>query len=130
MTTTGQDVRRAVRGLNRQPGFAVTAIVILGLGIGVNTAIFTIFNRFALQPLPVPDPRTIVRLSQAADEEEAERLSYPDYLDLREGVTTIRDLMAAADEVVTLDDAGAPAGVTPARFVSGNYAPSLAEARR
>lgn len=125
MTTTGQDVRQAARGLRRQPGFTATAIVILGLGIGVNTAIFTIFNRFVLQPLPVPDPQTIVRLSQAADEEEAERLSYPDYLDLRDGVTTISDLMAAADEVVTLGDAGAGAGVTPARFVSGNYAQSI-----
>jgi macrolide transport system ATP-binding/permease protein len=56
----GQDVRYALRQLFRSPGFAVTAILVLALGIGLNTAIFTLFDEVAFRPLPVKDSDRIV----------------------------------------------------------------------
>ena len=58
----GQDVRFAWRTLRRAPGFAATAILALGLGIGANTAIFTVINTVLLQPLAYPQADRIVQL--------------------------------------------------------------------
>src|ERR1019366_1383605 len=52
----GQDLRYAVRTLGRSPGFTVTAVLVLAIGIGVNVSAFSMFNMVALQPLPVRDP--------------------------------------------------------------------------
>ncbi|HMD34275.1 MAG TPA: hypothetical protein VKH42_04870, partial [Vicinamibacterales bacterium] len=55
-----RDIRFAVRTLLRAPGFAVVAIATLALGIGANTAIFTLFNAILLQSLPVREPSRLV----------------------------------------------------------------------
>src|SRR5689334_13009021 len=57
-----RDVRYGIRTLTKSPGFALAGIVILGLGIGVNSAIFTIVNAVVLRPLPFPDADRIMRL--------------------------------------------------------------------
>src|SRR5918993_1535116 len=57
-----RDVRYGIRSLIKAPGFALAGIVILGLGIGVNTAIFTVVNAVVLKPLPFADADRIVRL--------------------------------------------------------------------
>ena len=58
----GRDVRHAARGLRRSPGFAATVLVVLALGIGANTAMFSIVYGMLLRPLPYPDPEAIVRV--------------------------------------------------------------------
>ena len=62
----GRDVRLVVRGLRRAPGFAVTVTLILALGIGANTAMFSIVNGVLLRPLPYPEPEAIVRIGETA----------------------------------------------------------------
>lgn len=59
----GQDIPYALRQMRRSPGFAATAIVTLALGIGANTAVFTLTHALLLRNLPVPDPQQLVRLA-------------------------------------------------------------------
>jgi putative ABC transport system permease protein len=62
MQTFMADVRYAVRSLQRTPSFALAVVAVLALGIGANTAIFSILNAVLLRPLPFPEPDRIVRL--------------------------------------------------------------------
>jgi hypothetical protein len=64
LETAMQDVRYALRGLRRSPGFAATAILSLGLGIGANTAIFSFVNALLLKHLPVPESARLVQFAE------------------------------------------------------------------
>jgi len=66
MTTLTQDLRFALRVLRHSPGFTAVAILSMGLGIGANTAIFTLMNAFVLRLLPAPDPEQLVFVERAA----------------------------------------------------------------
>src|SRR5579863_1177889 len=57
----GQDLRYGLRILARSPGFTLTAVLVLAIGIGVNVAAFSLFDMVALKPMPVRDPDSIVR---------------------------------------------------------------------
>src|SRR5687768_5617591 len=63
LETFAQDLRFAVRGLRRNPAFAATAILTLGLGIGANTAIFSLIDAVMLRQLPVARPHELIRLN-------------------------------------------------------------------
>src|ERR1700743_822230 len=62
MNNLAQDVRYALRGLRKSPAFALIAIVTLGLGIGANTAIFTVINAVFFHPIPVKEPARLVQI--------------------------------------------------------------------
>jgi hypothetical protein len=77
-----QHLRYTVRLLRKSPGFAVTAVLILGFGIGLNTAIFSLIDAAMLKPLPFPDPDRLVEVCTPFQQDMLRWPSYPDYLDL------------------------------------------------
>ena len=90
-----KDLRYAVRWLGRSPGFAAVAILSLGLGIGVNTAMFSLVDAVLLRPIPVQDPATLVDVfTSSSDGDEYATTSYPDYLDLKAQNTVFADMIA------------------------------------
>jgi putative ABC transport system permease protein len=91
-----QDVRYAIRMLRRSPGFTATAIAALALGIGANTAIFTVVNTVLLQPLAYPQPDRLVQLELSSAEGNANVTSIPKYVIWREQ-TQVFQVVAAYD---------------------------------
>src|ERR1700761_6767760 len=88
MTTLLQDVRFAFRGLRKSPVFTAVAILSLALGIGANTAIFTLVDQLILRLLPIQDPAGVVLLSAVGrhygGNNGPNAISYPMYQDLRD----------------------------------------------
>jgi macrolide transport system ATP-binding/permease protein len=91
-----QDVRYGARMLRRNPGFTAVAIVTLALGIGVNTAMFTIVNGFLLRPLPVHDAAqiTAIPVEEKGFPIGARGFSYPEFADLRQQASPVVDVFA------------------------------------
>jgi putative ABC transport system permease protein len=81
--TFWQDVRFAIRQLLRRPGFAVSVVLLLALGIGLNAGIFAVINSVLLRPLPLPDPDRLVIITERTGRFETPA-SWPDFLDLRQ----------------------------------------------
>jgi predicted permease len=116
-----QDLRHAVRLLAKSPGFVLTAALVLGLGVGANTAIFTLVNGLFLRPLPVPQADRLAWVTAITPpSSRLMNLSYPDYLDLRDRNEVFTGLLAYDEIPVALAGGGAPERVRGA-IVSGNY---------
>ena len=86
------NLRFAIRTLAKSPSFALIAIVSLALGIGANSAMFSYVDAVLLRPLPVPDSGRIVEVNSTAPDTKLGRMSYPDYVDLRDSTKTLEAL--------------------------------------
>jgi len=113
-----RDIRYASRQLRRSPGFALTAILTLALGIGANVIVFGVLNAMILHPLNIPEPDRLVELanSRAGDDNQ----SYPDFLDYQSRNSTFTDMAAYRMGAVGLSSQGS-AQVTWNFEVSTNY---------
>src|SRR5580704_12812299 len=77
-----QDIRYGIRMLARNPGFAMVAVLTLALGIGANTAVFSVINTVLLRPLPLPDSRQLAGVfSKGVHAERSWAVAYPDLQD-------------------------------------------------
>ena len=123
MNTLLTDLRYAVRQLTKHPGFTLIAIFALALGIGANTAIFSVVNAVLLRPLPYPQPDRLVQLRESTSTFPDGSVSYPNYLDWRAGQHTFTDLALVRRESFNLAFPGgdaAPDRISGAR-VSYSY---------
>lgn len=121
-----QDWRYGWRQLSRAPGFTLAVVLTLALGMGANTAIFSLFNALVLRPIPGKDPVAMVNLYRTT--ENAARFgvfSYPEYRDYREHNTVFSGLAAFTGARVTLatenNGSGDGGETLQALLVSGNY---------
>jgi predicted permease len=120
LDTLRQDVRYALRQLRKAPLFTFTATVSLGMGIGANTAVFTIVERVLLRSLPVSSPHELVYVTdQRILQEQSPRFSYPFYKAVRDN-TVLNGVAARAALAVTAATNGEVARIS-GELVSGEY---------
>jgi predicted permease len=127
-----QDLRYGARMLRENPAFTLVVVITLSLGVGANTAIFSVVNTVLLRPLPIKDGARIVELHLQSRQNALSDFSYPDFTDLRDRAGDSIDLFANHLAVgVTLgvapadEDDAERVGVMP---VSGNYFAALGAA--
>jgi predicted permease len=139
METLYKDIRYGLRGLLKRPAFTLVALVILALGIGANTAIFTLINAVVLKPLPVTKPEELVLFNDSASEGTRtsddgdinagrwDLFSYASYRYFREHDGSFQELSAfrSGESRLSVRPAEAQAGESAQRasghLVSGNY---------
>ena len=132
MQTLIQDIRYALRQLRKSPGFTVTALVTLAVGIGANTAIFTLVHGVLLKNLPVANPAQLYKFGDQYDccvegslQGNWTLFPYPFYQYARDHTPAFEELAAAQSNRPDLNvrrvDSNAPAEALTGEFVSGNY---------
>jgi len=92
------DFRFAPRQLLKNPSFAAISIVTLALGIGANTAIFSVINAVLLRPLPYPDAERLMILNESDANQPSISVSYPDYVDWKRESTVLAHLAISRRE--------------------------------
>jgi predicted permease len=118
MDTILSDIRLALRRLRRTPGFTLVAVLTLALGIGANTAIFSVVNAALLRPLPYPDGQRLVRLYPTRDGGRA-TVSPPDFVDWREQAGVFQGMAALNSNAdFTLTGADSPERVAGAQVTA------------
>jgi putative ABC transport system permease protein len=110
MQTLGQDVRQGLRTMAKNPGFTLLAMLTLAIGIGANTAIFSVVNAVLLRALPYPDSGRLVTLLDINDRtgDPQFALCYPDFEDLRAQSRTLESAAVYNDDTATLTGIGEP----------------------
>jgi putative ABC transport system permease protein len=121
LDTIVMDLRHALRMIRRQPGLAALVTIVLGLGVGANTAIFSVVRGVVLRPLPYEDPGNLYQfiVTFVADGESGDRTSYPDFVDWRDRTTGIVAATAYAEWSPILTGGDTPVRLNGMR-VSGN----------
>jgi putative ABC transport system permease protein len=101
------DIRYGLRQLIKHPGFTLIAILTLALGIGANTAIFSVVNAVLLKPLPFPEPEQLIAVGmtdtrQKGTQTDLDSLSYPDFFDFRDQNHTLNSIAIYRDPLFAL----------------------------
>jgi predicted permease len=127
------DLRFAIRRLGRAPGFVAVVLLTLALGIGANTAIFSVVDGVLLRALPYPAPDGLVMAFTTYPQFGHSGTSGPDYLDWRDGFASVGELAAYGGAAYTVSGDGAPervqgTAITPNYFHVLGIAPALGRA--
>ena len=115
-----RDVRYALRQLVRSPGFTAIAVLTLGLGIGANTAIFSVVNAVLLRALPYEDPSSLVQVSETRPDGSSNVVSYPNFVDWRKDGGAFRSLALFRDLAFNLAGPAEPERIAGA-LVSADF---------
>ncbi len=120
-----RDLRLACRSLRKSPSFTVVSLLTLSLGIGINTAVFTLYDAVTFRLLPVRAPQELFRVvTQSGDIFQQTRVSYPEFKNLRDGLAGLADVVATSPTqnvmgtVVPGSDTSEGVRV---QFAAGNY---------
>src|SRR5881396_1021931 len=110
METLLRDIRYGIRSLLKHPGFTAVAVVALTLGIGANTAIFSVVNSVLLRALPYSDPGRLMQLWEASARKERNEIpaSYPNFADWRDQNHVFEQVVAYSDWSFNLTGSGEP----------------------
>jgi putative ABC transport system permease protein len=120
-----QDVRTAVRALTARPGFTSVAVLTLALGIGANTAVYTVVHGVLLAPLPYDDPTEVVVLNEVSPQfPNPISVSWQNYADWRDRSRSFEAVAAFRTLQMTLTGAGDPERL-PARMMTASLLPML-----
>src|SRR5437762_551110 len=116
------DLRFAFRQLRKSPGFTLIAVLTLALGIGANTAIFSVIYAVLLQPLPYPDASKLVILTETDSNQPQISVSYPNYVDWKRDNTVFENIAVSRRESFNLSglQGRAPEQV-PGGLVTANF---------
>jgi predicted permease len=115
MDTLLQDLRYGLRMLRKSPGFTLVAAITLALGIGANTAIFSVVNGVLLRPLPYPDAGRLVMVYESTRDFRKNSIAYPNFLDWRRENHSFTGIAAFRGDDFILTGAGKP------EHLSGEY---------
>jgi len=115
------DLRYAARGLRKSPTFTMVALVTLGLGIGANTAVFTVVDAALLRGLPYRDTDRLVHVWEATSREPHRQLSYPDFADVRDRSRSFESVAGYANDGFTLTTTEGSEQIDGARVSAGFF---------
>jgi putative ABC transport system permease protein len=109
METLTKDIRYAIRSLIRYPAFTLIAVVTLALGIGANTAIFSVVNALLLRSLPFTEPDKLMQVWEISIKQDKRRsVSYPNFADWRDQNQSFQQMAAYSDRTFNLTDEAEP----------------------
>jgi|CZKR01.1.fsa_nt_gi putative ABC transport system permease protein len=125
MTGLLQDLRYALRQLRKSPGFTIVVVITLALGIGANTAVFSVIDAVMLRPLPYDQPERLIEAQSVnTHNPQPSAISYPDFFDWRSQNRTLEHLVSYHDDLFTLTGLERPVQVD-AEVVSWDLLPAL-----
>jgi putative ABC transport system permease protein len=131
--TLWQDIRFGLRMLARNPGFTAVAVLTLALGLGANTAIFSVVDSVLLKRLPYPDPSRLVLVYEKQQNEGKMSVAWPNFVDWRNRIPAFEAVAATRQDTFTLTGLGPAsrvrtAQVSPAFFPLMGVAPRMGRA--
>src|SRR5262249_31422920 len=116
-----QDLRYGARMLLKQPGFTLIAVITLALGVGANTAIFSVVNAVLLRPLPFKSPQQLMWLGESSDDSTNDSVPGPHFLEWSEQSRTLESLAGYNVGKTTLTGVGEPEVLQRGRATTGFF---------
>jgi len=124
MATLLEDLRYSLRLIKRSPGFTIVAGIALALGIGANTAIFSVVNGVLLQPLPYPEPSRLMMIYESGRDYSHSSIAYPNFLDWRREQHSFTGMAAYRGDDFNFTGSGHPEHLQ-GEYVSASFLPVL-----